>query len=131
MHILRLFFTAGGRLPSGCFAAAVVLIYALWLAAHLLTAPALLARAGLWPFMLAQPLLIWAWFALHAKRLRDAGRAVAPAQGVAVIYALAVVLLLLVGVYFIDGVAGSAASTPASALVLVQLLNQLRTSLDA
>ncbi len=130
MHLFHLFFAPGGRLGAGCFAGAVILAYALWLAAHLLTVPAVLARAGLWPFVLVQALLIWVWFALHAKRLRDAGRGVGPAQGIAVIYTLAVALLVLVAAFFLDGGAASGASVPASALVLRQLFDTLRTSLD-
>ena len=37
-----------------------------------------------------QALLIWMWFALHAKRLRDAGRTIGLAVGAAVLYALSV-----------------------------------------
>ena len=40
-----------------------------------LTAPDIMTRAGLWPFVAAQAVLIWIWFVLHAKRLHDAGRA--------------------------------------------------------
>ena len=35
------------------------------------------------------------WFALHAKRLRDAGRPIGLAIAIAILYALAIVLLML------------------------------------
>ena len=35
-----------------------------------------MARTGPWLFAAAQALLIWVWYVLHAKRLRDAGRSV-------------------------------------------------------
>ena len=44
---------------------------------------------GLTPFAVAQAALLWAWLAVHIKRLRDAGQGPAGAIGVAVIYALA------------------------------------------
>jgi hypothetical protein len=42
-----------------------------------------------------QALACWAWFCLHAKRLRDADRDAGAALAVAGLYALAIVLLLL------------------------------------
>lgn len=130
MHVLHLIFGAAGRLAPGCFAAAVVAVYVFGLAAQWLTVPAVLSRVGLWPFLLAQALLTWIWFALHAKRLRDAGGGVAAAQAVAVIHALAVALLVLVGAFFLDGVAASGVSLPGSILLLRQLFEMLRTSVD-
>lgn len=52
--------------------------------------------AGLWPFTLVQIALIWAWYVLHARRLKDAGRTSGMAMGVAAIYTLMIVLLILV-----------------------------------
>ena len=130
MHLFQLFFSPRGSLGAGCFAGAVIVTYALSLAANLLTAPVVLAPAGLWPFVLAQTALIWVWFVLHAKRLRDAGRGISPAQGMAVIYALALVLLLLVGAFFLDGGAAAGPSTPASLQVLCELFYRAGASPD-
>lgn len=130
MHILQLFLSPHGRLGAGCFAGAVILAYALSLAGNVLTAPVVLARAGLWPFVLAQAVLIWVWYVLHAKRLRDAGRGIGPVQGVAVIYALALMLLVLVGAFFLDGGAAAGSSTPASLQVLCELFYRAGASLD-
>jgi uncharacterized membrane protein YhaH (DUF805 family) len=52
-------------------------------------------RAGLAPFALVQAIAIWCWFCLHAKRLRDADRRIGVAVAIAVLYALAVILFLL------------------------------------
>jgi uncharacterized membrane protein YhaH (DUF805 family) len=123
MPILRLFFDAAGRLAPAPFILAVILVYALGLAAQLLTAPGVTSRAGLWPFALAQALLVWVWFALHAKRLRDAGYGINAAQGVAAIYALAVVLLVFVAAFFLEGGGeSSAGAMPGARIVLLHLL---------
>ena len=50
--------------------------------------------------MAAQILLIWIWFALHAKRLRDAGRGIDLPAAIALLYALSVALLVIVAVSF-------------------------------
>ncbi len=130
MHVFQLFLSPRGRLGAGCFAGAVILAYAFSLAANLLTAPALLASLGLWPFVLAQAALIWVWYALHAKRLHDAGRSVASAQGIAVIYVLALMLLIIVGAFFLEGSAAAGASTPASVQALRELFYRIGASLD-
>ena len=75
MQALRFLFSPSGRLPPQAFAFAAVVVYLAGAASHWLTAPDMIPRGGLWPFVAAQTLLVWIWFALHAKRLRDAGRA--------------------------------------------------------
>ncbi len=122
MHFFHLIFSGAGRIRPGCFATAVLTVYVFGLAAQLLTVPVVLSRAGLWPFVLAQALLTWIWFVLHAKRLRDASRGTALAQGIAVIHALAVALLILVGAFVLDSVAMPESSTPVSIAVLRQVL---------
>ena len=83
-----------------------------------------MTRAGLWPFTIAQAVLIWVWFTLHAKRLRDAGRAVGPAAGVSLLYALSVVLLLIVAASFYNTLAGEVTdANTASALGLILLVS--------
>ena len=51
---------------------------------------------------LAQAVLIWIWFVLHGRRLRDGGQAATLAAGVGILYALGVILLLLIGSSFLD-----------------------------
>src|SRR5262249_27618986 len=61
----------------------------------LLTSAPVMLRAGLAPFALAQAIATWSWFCLHAKRLRDADRGIGAAVAIAVLYALAGILVLL------------------------------------
>jgi hypothetical protein len=93
---------AGAMLGPKPFLAAVAGLYLLGLAGQLFTAPIVFARFGLWPFLMTQAVLTGVWYVLHARRLRDAGRSLAPAQGIAVIHILAIVLLMLVGAFYIE-----------------------------
>ena len=95
MDALALFTSTEGRLGRKAFCLWVIAIYLAGLAAQLLLVPQVTARGGVWPFVLAQAILLWAWLAVHIKRLRDAGQGPAGAVGVALIYALAIVLMLL------------------------------------
>jgi uncharacterized membrane protein YhaH (DUF805 family) len=47
------------------------------------------------PFLIVQVVLIWLWIVLHRRRLRDAGRPSGMAIGIALLYALEVILLAL------------------------------------
>jgi len=124
MQALRFLFSPSGRLPPQAFALAVVVVYLAGAASHLLTAPEVIARGGLWPFVAAQALLVWIWFALHAKRLRDAGRAAGLAAGVSLLYALSVVLLIIITASFYNALAGEAPdANTASALGLILLVS--------
>jgi len=102
MQALRLLFSPAGRLPPQTFILFAVFVYLAGAASHLLTMPDVIARAGLWPFIAAQALLIWIWFTLHAKRLRDSGRSVGLAAGVSVLYALSIALLIIITASFYD-----------------------------
>src|SRR5436309_8668901 len=95
MDALALFTSTEGRLGRKPFWLCVLAIYLAGLAAQLLLVPQVTARSGVWPFVFAQAILVWAWLAIHIKRLRDAGHGPAGAIGVALVYALAIVLLLL------------------------------------
>ena len=67
-------------------------------------------------------LLIWVWFCLHAKRLHDAGHGSGLAVGIALLYALSVVLLLIVADGFFntsDGLMSNANATSALGLILI------------
>jgi uncharacterized membrane protein YhaH (DUF805 family) len=104
MSPFALFFSPFGRLSSRPFVLAVVVVYGVSFLSQALLAAPMTARASLLPFALAQAVVAWSWFALHAKRLRDAGDGIAFALAIAILYALAVVLLLL----FIQVIAGTA-----------------------
>jgi uncharacterized membrane protein YhaH (DUF805 family) len=96
MESLAFWFSPSGRIAPKPFARGILAVYgAAALSLLLMSAPVML-RVGFAPFALVQALACWAWFCLHAKRLRDAGRDPGMALAVAVIYALAIVLLLLV-----------------------------------
>jgi len=119
MQALRFLFSPSGRLEPRTFITAVIVVYAAGVASQLLTLPAILAHGGPWPFAASQAVLTWIWFALHARRLHDAGRSVGLAAGAAVLYALAVALLLVVATAFFTIAAGSADSaTGALGLIL-------------
>lgn len=108
--------STNGRLAPGAFALGVLAVYAVGSAAQFLLSGEIIARAGLWPFVIAQVALIWAWLVLHVRRLRDAGQPPAPAFGVALIYALSLGLLLMLVAFLTnpDAVGPSAGERPAS-----------------
>lgn len=112
MDPLALFFSTQGRLAPRPFAWCALAVYGAGLASQALLSPPVMTRSGLWPFIAAQLALIWAWLALHIKRLRDANREIAGAIGVALIYSLAVALLLLIITLFTGFGAGAADRAP-------------------
>ncbi len=87
--------STNGRLAPRAFALGVLVVYAAGIAAQFLLSGEIMARAGIWLFIVAQAALIWAWLVLHIRRLRDAGQPPASAFGIALIYALSLVLLLM------------------------------------
>jgi uncharacterized membrane protein YhaH (DUF805 family) len=96
MESLAFWFSPSGRIAPKLFARGILAVYvAAALSLLLLSAPVML-RLGFAPFVLMQACACWAWFCLHAKRLRDASRDAGAALAVAGLYALAIVLLLLV-----------------------------------
>ena len=89
-----------GRLAAKPFALGVTAVYVAGVATQGLLADEVTARAGLWPFIGAQAVLIAVWLVLHIRRLRDAGQGPAAAIGIAIVYALSVGLLLMLVVFF-------------------------------
>jgi len=96
MQALRYLFSPAGRLSPQPFIITVLLIYLAGAAAQFLTTPRVIVLGGLWPFFIVQALLLWVWFSVHAKRLRDAGRPIGWAVGAGLLYALSIILLLLI-----------------------------------
>jgi uncharacterized membrane protein YhaH (DUF805 family) len=122
MRPLCVLFSPSGVLAPQAFLFCAVAVYLGGVASQALTSPAVLSRAGLWPFAAAQAVLIWIWTIVHAKRLRDAGRPIGLAVGASVLYALAVVLLLLVAAAFFampDALSGNASANSALGLILL------------
>jgi uncharacterized membrane protein YhaH (DUF805 family) len=119
---MKLLLSPSGRLARGRFFLAVLAVYAAGLVSQMLTAPVVLERAGLWPFAAAQLIILWSWYALHARRLRDAGRSPGLALGIAIIYLLCLVLLLMVLFFFMMPEGSSGDTVPASSFVALYLL---------
>lgn len=83
------------RLARGGFVLAVTAVYGVsFLSQGLLTAP-VTRHLGVVPFLIVQIVLIGLWILLHRRRLRDAGRPTGVAIGIALLYALEVILLAL------------------------------------
>ena len=59
MQALRLILSRSGRLSPQAFIIAAGAVYVLGVASQWLTVPAVIDRAGLWPFVVAQAVLIW------------------------------------------------------------------------
>ncbi len=112
MDPLALFFSTRGRLARKPFAWAALAVYVAGVASQALLSTSVTTRSGLWPFIAVQAALIWAWLALHIKRLRDANTEIAGAIGVALIYSLALALLLLIVTLFTGFGAGAADRAP-------------------
>ena len=93
---LALLFSPSGRLDQRTFAYAVIAVYAVGLASQFLLSSGVMGPAGIWTYPLAQIVLTWVWFVLHAKRMRDAGRGIGGVLTIAILYVLPVVLLLVV-----------------------------------
>jgi hypothetical protein len=123
MQALVSLFSPTGLLRPGAFLAAAIVVYVAGAASHLLTAPDIIARAGPWPFAAIQALLIWLWFTLHGKRLRDAGLGAGFAAGVSLLYALSVILLVIVEASFATAISGQPLDAKAaSGLELILLV---------
>ena len=113
--------SSAGRISRGGFAIAVVVVYVLSFLSQMLLSEPVLSRAGPWPFAAVQAALIWAWFVLHARRLRDAGHGSGMAIGIAIVYALAIVLLLLIVSAAMPSGTSAAPSTEKEAPTLLSL----------
>jgi uncharacterized membrane protein YhaH (DUF805 family) len=96
MASLPTFLSAAGRIAPKPFALGAAAVYvASFLSQFLLAAP-IMARASVVPFLVVQVVIAWVWYMLHVRRLRDAGRPAGSAIALTILYALAIVLLLLV-----------------------------------
>ena len=120
MQGLGLLFSSSGRLGPKAFIIAVVLLYIAATASQALTLRGVIKSAGLWPFLAAQIVLVWIWYVLHAKRLRDAGKPVGLAVATCLLYMLSVALLVIIAGAFYGALAGQSTDpNAASALGLI------------
>src|SRR5579863_3081990 len=132
MQSLRIIFSPSGRLSPQIFVVLIALVYLAGAVSHALTIPDVITRTGLWPFIAAQVLLIWIWYALHAKRLRDSGRATGLAAAAAILYALAVALMIIVAASFYGAVSAQVPdANSASAFGLLLLVSVIAILLGA
>jgi uncharacterized membrane protein YhaH (DUF805 family) len=132
MQSLRTIFSPLGRLSPQTFIVLIVLVYLAGAVSHALTIPDVITRTGLWPFIAAQALLIWIWYALHARRLHDSGRATGLAAAAAILYALAVALMIIVAVSFYGALSAQVPdANSASAFGLLLLVSVIAILLGA
>ena len=125
-----------GDLEQGPYARALVGLLIGAVLSNMLSAPVVTASFGIWPFVVTQFALLWFWFALTAKRLRNAERSVLGVTAVAMIALIAVVLLaVMLALQASDLEAGSAAPfIPASIGTLIYpfvFVHNLATGLPA
>ncbi len=116
MDALKLFFSSSGRIAPKPFALGVLGVYLVSLLSQGLLSARLGASGGLLLFAVVQAAATWAWFALHAKRRRDAGRGVGPVVAVAILYSLGIILLLLI-LSLLKGDGTASDASPAAGLV--------------
>lgn len=83
-------------IKPGPFTLAVLLVYLVSFVSQILLSPPVTSRLSVVPFALVQGVLIGLWIVLHRRRLRDAGRPSGIAVGIAMVYALAVLMLVIV-----------------------------------
>jgi hypothetical protein len=95
-----------GRLAPGPFVLAAIALYLVSFASQMLLSAPVTARMSVVPFVMVQIVLIWLWIVVHMRRLRDAGRPTGIVIGVAMVYALEVVLLTLL-IWILASAAGS------------------------
>jgi hypothetical protein len=91
---LRALLLPSGRLAPRPFTIAVIVLYAIIFASQMLLSSAVTARGGVWPFVAAQALLIWVWIVLHRRRMHDAGRPTGLVIGIALAYAVEIILIV-------------------------------------
>ena len=107
---------------------AAIAVYGIsFLSQGLLTAP-VTKLFNVVPFLVVQVALIWLWIVLHRRRLRDAGRPLGIATGVAIVYALEVLFLVIVVGLMLSSSATDGAGPNATILqlfVIVYLLTML------
>jgi uncharacterized membrane protein YhaH (DUF805 family) len=96
MDSLTTMFSASGRLAPQPFVLGALAVYVGGFLSQLLLNSYVTQHANVIPFVLVQIALAWIWYALHARRLRDAGRGVGAAIALTIVYLLAIVLLLVV-----------------------------------
>src|ERR1043166_5750847 len=114
-------FSPFGRTARNPFAQGAVLVYCLIVASYLLVSQPTVNRSGVAPFALVQVALTYAWYALHARRLRDAGYGTGWALVIAILYGLGVVVFLLLA-HFVGVLAADKPGSALNVLLVVLFL---------
>jgi len=114
--------STSGRIARQPFAIGVVVLYLLRFGARAPLAPSVMARGGGILFVLAQMLLIWIWYALHVRRLRDAGRGRGSAVGIAIVYGFGIALVMLIALLLNPSASSGAPEGGRPAAGLAELL---------
>lgn len=117
------------RIARGPFVSAALGIYVLSFASQVLLAAPVTERLSVAPFALAQALLIACWIVLHRRRLHDAGRPTGIVMGVALIYALEVVLLIVLVAWILAASAGTSGVGPQAGILQLFVILYLLTLL--
>jgi|EndMetStandDraft_5_1072996.scaffolds.fasta_scaffold507091_1 uncharacterized membrane protein YhaH (DUF805 family) len=99
MESFAQFFSPFGRTGRNSFALGAVPVYVLIVVSYLLVSEMVVTRSGVAPFALVQVALTYAWYALHARRLRDAGYGTGWAFVIALLYCLGVAVFLLLTLF--------------------------------
>lgn len=110
--------SAADRIAPGPFVSAALGLYILSFASQVLLAPPVTARLSVAPFTLAQALLIACWIVLHRRRLLDAGRPTGVVIGIAVVYALEVMLLVILVAWILAASTGTSGGVGPNAGIL-------------
>ena len=108
-----------GRTARNPFAMGAVLVYVLIVASYLLVSQPAVTRTGVAPFALVQAALTYAWYALHARRLCDAGYGTGWALAIA--YCVGVALFLLLSA-FVSGLDNGKDGSALGLLVILLFL---------
>jgi len=114
-------FSPSGELEQGPYVRSMLALLTGAVLSHLLTAPAVLAQLGIVPFLIVQLVIVWWWFALIARRLRDAERSILGVTAVALISFIAVIFLAVMLVLQVSDTSAGAAAPwlPASIGLLI------------
>jgi hypothetical protein len=95
------------RIAPGPFVSAALGVYILSFASQVLLSVPVTARLSVAPFALAQALLIASWIVVHQRRLRDAGRPTGIVMGIALVYTLEVVLIIVLVAWIMSASSGT------------------------
>jgi hypothetical protein len=99
---------APAGIKPGPFIVAALLLYIASFISQMLLSQPVTSRLSVVPFVIAQAVLIGLWIVLHRRRLTDAGRPWGTVIGIAMVYALEVVLLVILAAFIVSAGDGGA-----------------------